>query len=294
MAAAATTAAASSGSSGSNSAKVSGTVNGAGSTFAAPVYQQFGSQLKDQGITLNYQPVGSGAGIAALAQGTAQFAGSDPALTPEDKATLTKGDPVQIPVFFGAITVSYNVSGAEVRPQARRPDARRHLPGQDHDLERPGDRQAQPRPEAPDRQHHGRPPLRRVGHHRRASRRSSRTTARPGRARSAPTRPSSGRPAPAPRATTASPPRSSRPTARSATSSRPTRSPNDFTSASVKNKSGELHRADARVDLGGRRGPRRSRPTSASPRSTRRARPPTRSPRRPSSTPTRTRARRSG
>jgi phosphate transport system substrate-binding protein len=98
-------------SSSSNSAKVSGTVNGAGSTFAAPVYQQFGSQLKDQGVTVNYQPVGSGAGVAALAQGTAQFAGSDPALAPEDKATLKKGDPVQIPVFFGAITASYNVEG---------------------------------------------------------------------------------------------------------------------------------------------------------------------------------------
>jgi phosphate transport system substrate-binding protein len=101
----------SSSSSSSNSAKVSGTVNGAGSTFAAPVYQQFGSQLKNQGVTVNFQPVGSGAGVAALAQGTAQFAGSDPALAPEDKSTLTKGDPVQIPVFFGAITASYNVSG---------------------------------------------------------------------------------------------------------------------------------------------------------------------------------------
>jgi phosphate transport system substrate-binding protein len=104
------------GSSGSNAgstSSASGTVNGAGSTFAAPVYQQFGSQLKDKGVTVNYQPVGSGAGIAALAQGTAQFAGSDPALKPEDKSTLTKGDPVQIPVFFGAITASYNVSGVK-------------------------------------------------------------------------------------------------------------------------------------------------------------------------------------
>jgi len=92
---------------------IGGTVNGAGSTFAAPVYQQWGSELKDKGITLNYQPVGSGAGIAALAQGTAQFAGSDPALTPEDKGTLTKGDPVQIPVFFGAITAAYNVGGLD-------------------------------------------------------------------------------------------------------------------------------------------------------------------------------------
>ncbi len=90
-----------------------GTVNGAGSTFAAPVYQQWGSDLKSRNITVNYQPVGSGAGIAALAQGTAQFAGSDPALASEDKATLKKGKPVQIPMFFGAITASYNVSGVK-------------------------------------------------------------------------------------------------------------------------------------------------------------------------------------
>jgi phosphate transport system substrate-binding protein len=99
----------SSGSSGS----ASGTVNGAGSTFAAPVYQQWGSTQKDQGVTLNYQPVGSGAGVAALAQGTANFAGSDPALTPDDRKTFTKGAVVQIPMFFGAITVSYNVNGLD-------------------------------------------------------------------------------------------------------------------------------------------------------------------------------------
>jgi phosphate transport system substrate-binding protein len=93
---------ASSGSSGSGSgASASGTING------------FGSQLKGEGVTVNFQPVGSGAGVAALAQGTAQFAGSDPALTDEDKGTLTKGDPVQIPVFFGAITASYNLSGVK-------------------------------------------------------------------------------------------------------------------------------------------------------------------------------------
>src|SRR5262249_8659367 len=67
-----------------SSGSVSCTVNGAGSTFAAPVYQQWGSTLKGQGVTLNFQPVGSGAGVAALAQGTADFAASDPALTPDD------------------------------------------------------------------------------------------------------------------------------------------------------------------------------------------------------------------
>jgi len=100
-------------SAGGGGSEVSGTVNGAGSTFAAPVYQEWGSKLKDQGVTLNYQPVGSGAGVAALAQGTANFAGSDPALTPDDTKTLTKGKTVQIPMFFGAITVAYNVSGLD-------------------------------------------------------------------------------------------------------------------------------------------------------------------------------------
>jgi phosphate transport system substrate-binding protein len=103
----------SSSSSGSGSgATASGTVNGAGSTFAAPVYQQWGADLKGQGLTVNYQPVGSGAGVAALAAGTAAFAGSDPSLQPADRATLKKGPVVQIPMFFGAITVSYNESGA--------------------------------------------------------------------------------------------------------------------------------------------------------------------------------------
>jgi phosphate transport system substrate-binding protein len=101
-------------SSSGGSASVSGTANGAGSTFAAPVYQQFSSELKGQGLTLNYQAVGSGAGVASWTAGTADFAGNDSPLKPEDKtAAQKKGDPVQIPVFFGAITVSYNLSGVK-------------------------------------------------------------------------------------------------------------------------------------------------------------------------------------
>src|SRR3954447_15290594 len=90
-----------------------GSINGAGSTFAAPIYQQWGNALKDKGITVNYQPVGSGAGVAQLAAGTADFGASDPALTPEDRATLKKGEAVQIPMAFGAITVAYNLSGVK-------------------------------------------------------------------------------------------------------------------------------------------------------------------------------------
>jgi phosphate transport system substrate-binding protein len=90
----------------------SATISGAGSTFAAPVYQQWGSGVP--GLTVNYQPVGSGAGITALEGKTVDFGASDPPLKPADFTTLEKVGPVQqIPMFLGAITVSYNLPGVK-------------------------------------------------------------------------------------------------------------------------------------------------------------------------------------
>ncbi|MFZ2112773.1 MAG: phosphate ABC transporter substrate-binding protein PstS [Solirubrobacteraceae bacterium] len=90
----------------------SATISGAGSTFAAPVYQQWGSGIS--GLTVNYNPVGSGAGITALEAKTVDFGASDPPLKPADFATLEKVGPVQqIPMFLGAITVSYNLPGVK-------------------------------------------------------------------------------------------------------------------------------------------------------------------------------------
>ena len=39
--------------------------------------------LSSQGLTVNYNPLGSGAGVAGLQAGTIDFAGSDPAEKPE-------------------------------------------------------------------------------------------------------------------------------------------------------------------------------------------------------------------
>lgn len=98
-----------SGSSGSGST----TISGAGSTFAAPVYQQWASS--QSGLTVNYQAVGSGAGITSLESKTVDFGASDPPLKPADEATIAKnGSPaVEIPMFLGAITVSYNLPGVK-------------------------------------------------------------------------------------------------------------------------------------------------------------------------------------
>ncbi|HEX3434857.1 MAG TPA: phosphate ABC transporter substrate-binding protein PstS [Solirubrobacteraceae bacterium] len=102
-----------SGSTSSSSAGGSATVSGAGSTFAAPVYEQWASA--QSGLTVNYQAVGSGAGITSLGAKTVDFGASDPPLKPEDEAAIAKnGSPaVQIPMFLGAITVSYNLPGVQ-------------------------------------------------------------------------------------------------------------------------------------------------------------------------------------
>ncbi|HEX2015670.1 MAG TPA: phosphate ABC transporter substrate-binding protein PstS [Solirubrobacteraceae bacterium] len=103
-----------SGGSSTSGSGASGSINGAGSTFAQPIYDQWGSNLKGQGLTVNYQPVGSGAGIQQLTAGTVDFAGSDPPMKDaEISAAKGKGAPAHIPTVLGAITVSYNLSGVK-------------------------------------------------------------------------------------------------------------------------------------------------------------------------------------
>jgi phosphate transport system substrate-binding protein len=101
-------------SSSTTSTSASATISGAGSTFAAPVYEQWASSLSKT-LTVNYQAVGSGAGITSLESKTVDFGASDPPLKPADEATIAKnGSPaVQIPMFLGAITVSYNLPGVK-------------------------------------------------------------------------------------------------------------------------------------------------------------------------------------
>ena len=103
----------SSSSSTSSSSGSATTISGAGSTFAAPVYEQWASSLSP--LTVNYQAVGSGAGITSLESKTVDFGASDPPLKPADEEAIAKnGSPaVQIPMFLGAITVSYNLPGVK-------------------------------------------------------------------------------------------------------------------------------------------------------------------------------------
>ncbi len=91
-----------------------GKINGAGATFPQPVYDEWAARFKDRSdTTVNYQAIGSGGGIAQFTAGTVDFGATDAAMTDEElKAAQKKGEPVHIPTVFGAVTVSYNVQGA--------------------------------------------------------------------------------------------------------------------------------------------------------------------------------------
>jgi phosphate transport system substrate-binding protein len=105
----------SSGSSSSGSAQKGGTINGAGATFPQPVYSEWANQFKQkQGTTVNYQGIGSGGGIAQFTAGTVDFGASDaPMKDDEIKAAQKKGQPVHVPTVAGAVTISYNVQGVD-------------------------------------------------------------------------------------------------------------------------------------------------------------------------------------
>lgn len=95
----------------------SGTLTGAGSTFVLTLAQQW---IKDFGVacpgaTINYQGVGSGAGVQQFLAGTVDFAGSDAVLKPqEQQAASARGGAVQqIPWAAGGVAVLYNVHGVK-------------------------------------------------------------------------------------------------------------------------------------------------------------------------------------
>lgn len=94
----------------------SGSISGAGSTFVQNLAQQwikdFGSQCS--GANVNYQGIGSGAGVEQLTAGTVDFAGTDVPLTSAQSAALqSKGTVVQLPWAAGAIALEYNLPGVK-------------------------------------------------------------------------------------------------------------------------------------------------------------------------------------
>ncbi|MGD0121476.1 MAG: phosphate ABC transporter substrate-binding protein PstS [Candidatus Limnocylindrales bacterium] len=93
--------------------KADGQLNGAGSTFIFPLLSKMGADYNTKcGVKLNYQSIGSGGGIKAWSTNTVDFGASDAFLADSDVSAAAKnGEPVEIPVTFGAVVVAYNLKG---------------------------------------------------------------------------------------------------------------------------------------------------------------------------------------
>ena len=91
------------------------TLNGAGATFPAPIYQRwFNDYSKASGNKVNYQSIGSGAGIRQFIAGTVDFGASDEPISSKDVSKVKRGV-VQIPMVGGTIAVAYNKPGCNLK-----------------------------------------------------------------------------------------------------------------------------------------------------------------------------------
>ena len=85
------------------------TLIGAGATFPYPLYSKmFDEYSKQEGVRVNYQSVGSGAGIKQLQNKIVDFGASDAPMSDEE----LKNSPapiIHIPTALGAVVITYNL-----------------------------------------------------------------------------------------------------------------------------------------------------------------------------------------
>jgi phosphate transport system substrate-binding protein len=84
-------------------------ITGAGASFPNPIYQKWAEAVRNAiGIQLNYQSVGSGAGINQIRNRTVDFGGTD---APLNAQQLTEGNLLQFPTVMGSLVAIVNIPG---------------------------------------------------------------------------------------------------------------------------------------------------------------------------------------
>jgi len=98
---------------------LSGELNGAGSSAQGSAMDAWrsGFQSANSGVTVNYDPIGSGDGRKNFLSGAVQYAGSDAYLTDDEiaqaKTTCQNGDVVELPVYISPIAIAFNLKGVD-------------------------------------------------------------------------------------------------------------------------------------------------------------------------------------
>ena len=86
-------------------------INGAGATFPAPLYAKWAEAYsKETGVKINYQSIGSGAGINQVKARTVTFGASDMPLT-DDR--LKEMNAIQFPLAIGGVVPVHNIKGVK-------------------------------------------------------------------------------------------------------------------------------------------------------------------------------------
>ena len=86
-------------------------ITGAGATFPNPIYQKWAEAARGAtGIQVNYQSVGSGAGINQIRNRTVDFGATD---APLSQQQLTEGNLLQFPTVMGSLVAIVNIPGIE-------------------------------------------------------------------------------------------------------------------------------------------------------------------------------------
>lgn len=93
-------------------------LSGAGASFPAPLYQRWFSAINEEypGLQVNYQSVGSGAGIEQYLSGTVDFGATDAPLTPDERQQFMDeygSDAIQVPMTGGLVVFAYNLEGVD-------------------------------------------------------------------------------------------------------------------------------------------------------------------------------------
>ena len=88
------------------------TLQGTGATFPAPLYQNWFTEYNKlhPEVQINYQALGSGAGIKQFQQGLVDFGASDAAMTDEEMAAVKDGV-VLLPMTAGSIVLGLQSAG---------------------------------------------------------------------------------------------------------------------------------------------------------------------------------------
>ncbi|MCG8317234.1 MAG: phosphate ABC transporter substrate-binding protein PstS [Pseudomonadales bacterium] len=89
-------------------------LNGSGASFPFPLYSKWFKDFSRQadGIRVDYQAKGSGAGIQDFINGTVDFAASDAAMKESEMSQVKKGA-VLLPMTAGEVVLAFNLKGVD-------------------------------------------------------------------------------------------------------------------------------------------------------------------------------------